>query len=50
MSTPIETNTTELQELLAEANALPTANICYVSDLVPAAGVGKLGDLWLTPD
>lgn len=50
MSTPIETNTTELQELLAEANALPVANICYVSNLDPAVGVGKLGDLWLTPD
>ena len=50
MSTPIETNTTELQELLEEANALPVANICYVSDLDPAGGVGKLGDLWLTPD
>lgn len=50
MSTPIETNTTELQKLLAEANALPVANICYVSNLDPAAGVGKLGDLWLTPD
>ena len=50
MPTPIETNTTELQELLEEANALPVANICYVSDLDPAAGIGKLGDLWLTPD
>lgn len=50
MSTPIETNTTELQELLEKANALPVANICYVSDLDPAAEIGKLGDLWLTPD